>query len=183
MPHTDDMGEKHQMTDSFEWDEDDENGTNSDIPVGPKGLRDAYDRQREKSVALEKRLVELQTKVRGQELAGKLRATGIPEAAWNLFPKDIEPNDEAVKNWVDTYGPLFGTGSAKTEETVEPAITTPVVPQVDTTQFQQIQQVTQGASNGTTKEDFESMLSNPNLEKEVPYEEFLNALRAQGGKV
>lgn len=166
------------MTES-EWDIDVPEETST--PTGPKALRDAYERQREEAARLSKELAGLQAKVRAQEVSSMLAAKGLPDKAAKLFPKDLEPTEDEVTKWVEEYGSLFAPPSEKTAEDIPTP--TPDTPKADVEQLQAIQQVTSGGVGGSSNEDFAAMLANPNLEREVPFEAFLEALKRQGAKV
>lgn len=150
--------------------------------VGPKALREAYARQVAEAEELRKNLAALNAKVRNQEIQQKLSAKGVPEKAWKLFPANEEPTDEKVNEWVEEYGSLF-QAPAQEQAPEKEEVTTPATPPADVEQLQQIQQVTSGGQAGNASQDFKAMLANPNLEKEVPFEQFLEALKAAGGKV
>lgn len=110
-----------------------------------------------------------------------LAAKGLPDKAAKLFPKDLEPTEDEVTKWVEEYGSLFAPPSEKTAEDIPTP--TPDTPKADVEQLQAIQQVTSGGVGGSSNEDFAAMLANPNLEREVPFEAFLEALKRQGAKV
>jgi hypothetical protein len=170
------------MTDS-EWDIDVPEET--PVPSGPKALRDAYEAQKAEAAQLKKDLAALNAKVRSQEVTQKLTSRGMPEKAIGLFPKDVDPTDEMVSKWVEEYGSLFSTGVSQETPSEEkpadaPSQETPT--KVDADQFKQMQQVTSGGTSGGSKQTFEAMLANPNLENEVPFEAFLEAMRSQGAK-
>lgn len=156
--------------------------------VGPKALREAYERQKAQAEELRKQLESLNSKVRAQEVQQKLSAAGVPDLAWELFPKDVEPTDDAVSEWVEKFGRLFQAPAQKPTAQKEEVTTTstesvPASPPADIEQLQQIQQVTSGGQPGSSAGDLQAMLANPNLEREIPFEKFVEALRAAGAKV
>lgn len=167
------------MTDSSDWDIDD---TQGEKPQAPKALRSAYDDMKAKNASLERQLEELAGKVRASELKEKFSAKGLPAAAVSLFQGD--PTDEAIDEWSKTYGSLFGSqaSSAVQQERQEP----PKQREenfIMADQFEQMQKASQGASPVGPKDDLQAMLSNPHLQDEVPFADFLAVMRKAGAKV
>lgn len=164
------------MTESFDWDD---NTQEDNTPKAPKALRDAYESQKAENAALAKQVKDLADKVRESELKSKLSSKGVPEKAIGLFPKNVEPTDDEVTKWIGQYGDLFGTPTQSTETTeiatVEPTVTTQLE-----SQLEQMQKVSQTAPPAGPKNDLMTMLANPNLQDEVPYEDFLAAMKAHG---
>ncbi|MEU8317094.1 hypothetical protein AB0C33_01885 [Nonomuraea sp. NPDC048881] len=161
------------MTDQ-DWDLDSQEDSQ---PAGPRALRDAYERQKQEAADLRKQLASLNDKVRRQEVSELLTSKGIPKDAIDLFPKDVEVSEESVGQWVERYGGLF-TPAQKQEAKEEDAPTDmkDQAPKVDEQQFKQMQQVSTGGAPGIPQQDLEAMLTNPHLEKEVPFEVFREAL-------
>lgn len=174
------------MSDSY-WDEENEE---EEIPQGPRALREAYKRQHDENASLKTELASLTERVRQQELSKAFASTGIPEKAAALFPKDLDPTEENIKNFAAKYGDLFNM--PKKEEPKEPSVSTPVVePSAQNVsaetrqQFEQMSSVTQSGNPATSSpySDLETALKNPNLVDEMPYADFLELLRKAGAKV
>jgi hypothetical protein len=172
------------MTDFVDWDDSDQDDNPN--PTTPKALRDAYERQKKENTELAKQMKELSTKFRTAEVKQRFAAKGLPEKAVDLFPKDVDPTDESINQWAEQYGSLFGSTSTATAET-----STEVTPQdrqedlqvIMADQFDRMNKVSQSAPSSGPKNDLATMLANPNLVDEVPYEDFLAAMRQAGAKV
>lgn len=174
------------MSDSY-WDEENEE---EEIPQGPRALREAYKRQHDENAALKKELDDLTAWKREQQVSKAFAGSGIPEKAAALFPKNLQPTDENIKQFVADYGDLFNM--PKTEEPKEPSVSTPVAdPSAQNVsaetrhQFEQMSSVTQSGNPATSSpySDLETALKNPNLVDEMPYADFLELLRKAGAKV
>lgn len=174
------------MSDEFDW-ENDETNESQDAPQGPKALRDLVNRQKAELKRLADEQAELKTRVREAELSKAFTAKGIPEKALRLFPKDLEPTEDKVSEWVSEYGDLFGMGGQGSPAQQEaPQVTTQqtVTPDVQA-QFSQMAQVAGSSAPASTTalDDLKKALANPNLVDEMPYEQYLDLLRKAGGQV
>jgi hypothetical protein len=174
------------MTESFDW--DDNSTQASQTPQAPKALRDAYEDMKSKNAELAKQVRELAEKDRRRDVETKLSSKGLPPKAADLFPKDLDPSDDAVSQWVDQYGGLFGAANTSTADTSSEVPKEVETPQnqdafIMADKFEEMQKVSQGASTPGPQADFLKMLANPNLQDEVPFDDFLAGLRSQGAKV
>lgn len=169
----------------YEWDTEPQDNTPSQ-PEGPKGLREAYERQKHANKELQDQLKALSEKVRTSEVSSKLTSLGLPEKAVKLFPRDMDPTDEAVKTWVEEYGDLFGSSGTPKNPDPEPT-PAPSKPPVDTealsSALNQMNSVAQTATPAGPVTDLQAILNNPRAVDEVPYEQFLEVLRKNGANV
>jgi predicted RNase H-like nuclease (RuvC/YqgF family) len=104
------------------YDEDDD----FDFEDGPQ---DVVKQLRKVNRTLEKRLKELEqeattlkTQTRQRTVKDVLSTKGINPKVAALIPQDIEPTEEAVSNWLNEWGDVFGV---KTEEAAESAPVNP----------------------------------------------------------
>lgn len=72
---------------------------------GPKALRDAYDKQKERNDALEAQLNALKAEVTQQRVSSVFESLGVPGAA-SQYKGDADP--EKIKEWVTTMQSVFG---------------------------------------------------------------------------
>ena len=93
------------------------------------GPQDVVKQLRKVNRTLEKRLKELEqeattlkTQTRQRTVKDVLSTKGINPKVAALIPQDIEPTEEAVSNWLNEWGDVFGV---KTEEAAEPAPVNP----------------------------------------------------------
>ena len=75
--------------------------------------------------ALEKRLKELEaenqaikSQTRSRTIKDVLSTKGINSKVAAFIPQDIEPTEDAIANWLNEYGDVFGAGN--TEEASQP---------------------------------------------------------------
>lgn len=170
----------------YEWDTEPQDNNPPAQSEGPKGLRDAYERQKAANKELQDQLKALSDKVRVSEVSSKLTSLGLPEKAVKLFPRDIEPTDDAVKTWVEEYGDLFG--SSTPPKTPEPASNPePSKPPVDTQNIQseltRMNSVAQGGAPAGPITDLQAILNNPRAVNEYTLEQFEEVLRKNGANV
>lgn len=163
------------MTESFDWDD---TSQEDNAPKAPKALREAYDKLKADNEALAKRVQDLADKDRSREVEGKLSARGLPAKAASLFPKNVEPTNDEVTKWIEQYGDLFGSPTGQTINEDKPVEVAPV--NEIASGLEKMQAVSQAAPSVGPKNDLMAMLQNPNLVDEVPFEEWLAAMKANG---
>jgi hypothetical protein len=164
----------------------------------PKHLRKMYEQEKAKREAMERKVADLNKRVRTSELSKALSAKGLPEEAVDLFPPDVEITDESVDKWVTKYGPLFGSqkpsetpsGSKPTSDTQEVVNGSQNQSQGHTEGVSQMEKTLNQVSNvvgsGTPAngaKDYSQSIFNPNFTDEVPFDDFKDWLRSQGAKV
>lgn len=168
----------------YEWDSEPQGNTPATPGDGPKGLREAYERQKQANKELQDQLKSLSDKVRTSEVSSTLSSLGLPEKVAKLFPKEIDPSDkEAVKGWVDEYGDLFGSGTPKTPEPTPEPPKAPVDPGVIADELQKMNTIAQGAASAGPAQDLQSILNNPRAVEEFSLAQFEEVLRKNGARV
>lgn len=160
----------------FDWEDEYDEG---ETLQGPKALRQLYEKQKREKADLEKQLEGLTARVRQQELSGQFASRGIPEKAVGLFPKDLDPTEENIKKFVADYGDLFNVSKPAETQVQASEPTAQNVNAETQRQFTQMSAVTETAqpSTSTARQNFESMLNNPNLYDEVSHADFMKAMR------
>jgi len=158
---------------------------------GPKALRDLVERQKADLKAVTDEMNALRSRVREAELGKAFTAKGLPEKAMGLFPKDVEPTDEKITEWVSQYGDLFGMSkqgetSQGTQANESAVQTPPAVPNEAQSQFQQMSAVSTGAApmaGNPAYNDLQKAIANPNLHEEMSLDEWRALLRRAGEAV
>lgn len=186
------------MTDEiFDADNPMDMGDTSGNPL-PKHLRDMYEKEKERRVALEKQVAGLNSQFRGSELKRVFIQKGIPEKAVALFPQDVDVDDESVNKWVEEYGSLFGAVKpVETPNGVTPTTdtqSTATAPQNASQgqaegiaqMAQTLNQMNNVVSSGTPANgthDYDKIIFNPDFNDIVPESDFREWLRSKGAKL
>jgi hypothetical protein len=104
--------------------------------------------------ALEKRLKALEAEnntlkssTRSRTIKDVLSTKGINSKVAAFIPQDIEPTEDAITNWLNEYGDVFG--AVKTEQTAE----TPAQPAPDLSANQRINNVVNSGTAPVPDED------------------------------
>lgn len=85
---------------------------------GPKALREAYDKQKQRNDDLEAKFAALQADLNQQKVASVFNELGVPGAA-ALYRGDADP--EKIKEWATTMQSVFGaTGAPDPNNSVPP---------------------------------------------------------------
>lgn len=84
---------------------------------GPKALREAYDKQKQRNDELEAKFAALQADLNQQKVASVFNELGVPGAA-SLYKGDADP--EKIKEWATTMKSVFGNGAPDPNDTVPP---------------------------------------------------------------
>lgn len=139
---------------SDNWGFDDNGNMNQDPNNmnGPKALREAYDKQKERNDKLQADFDSLRAELTQQKVSSVFNELGVPGAA-SLYKGEAEP--EAIKQWVTAMQSTFGgSGAPAPSNSVEP----PAAPLMDgdtAAQFQRMQEAgTQGVPLGNAEAAF-----------------------------
>jgi hypothetical protein len=142
------------------YDEDDD----FDFEDGPQ---DVVKQLRKVNRTLEKRLKELEqeantlkTQTRQRTVKDVLSTKGINPKVAALIPQDIEPTEEAVSNWLNEWGDVFGV---KTEEATPEAA--PVNPALQAQK--RINDVVSSAQAPAYDEDIANRIANAKSAEEL----------------
>ena len=94
------------------YDDDEDNDTTTDV-VGQ--LRKVNRTLEKRAKELEQELAGLKTQTRQRTVKDVLQAKGLNPKIAAFIPQDIDTSEEAINNWVNEYGDVFGI-QAPTEE-------------------------------------------------------------------
>lgn len=160
------------MSDTY-WDDDE----TAQAANSPKGLRDAYEAQKQKNKEMADQLAQLATEVRLSKLERKFSAKGVPEKAAKLFPKEKSPDE--VDAWLEEFGDVLGLKANETP--VNPSEPSQVVPPTNPSAapLEAMNKAVAGAVPATHTDDLETVLARPDLSEE----DFLAAIRKAGARV
>lgn len=147
MATTDEKGGK-PMSDDIDLFEDDESG---DLPKKLRQQIKALQKERE---SLTEQLSSFQKKERQTNLSVALQEKGLNPKIAAFIPQDVE--GEALDSWLDEYGDVFGSGSAKAEaEQAQPVIARDAA---EAQAIRQMSQVDRGAPSMDTAQDLLSQI-------------------------
>lgn len=106
----------------YDDDEDDDQQGQQDNNA-MRQLRKALKAEQAKNKEFEVKLAELSKANRGRAIQDVLAEKGLtnPKIA-NLIPQDIDPTAEAVGQWLEEYGDVFGVGGTPAAEAGRPNI-------------------------------------------------------------
>lgn len=112
------------MATNFEYDDDDDFMEESGDVV--KQLRKVNRTLEKRLKELEAEASNLKTAQRQRTVKDVLSAKGVNPKVAAFIPQDIEPTEDAVSNWLNEYGDVFGvqtqTESANAQTAVNPAL-------------------------------------------------------------
>lgn len=95
-----------------------------DTDTNPGDLRDAVKKANKKVADLEAALASAQAKVRRADISEVLQNLGLKPKVAKLIPADVEPTEDAIKNWAKDYedviGPLKAADTSEPQTTQEP---------------------------------------------------------------
>jgi len=94
------------------YDDDEDEDTTTDV-VGQ--LRKVNRTLEKRAKELEQELAGLKTQTRQRTVKDVLQAKGLNPKIAAFIPQDIDTSEEAINNWVNEYGDVFGI-QAPTEE-------------------------------------------------------------------
>lgn len=96
---------------SDQWDYDDDDNANQQQKGG--GLRAQLEAALKKNKELETKLGETQTQLRKEAVSRIISSKGYKAKVAKLIPKDVDPTDEAITQWLDEYGDVLGADNLK----------------------------------------------------------------------
>jgi hypothetical protein len=99
------------------YDQSDEASNDSNLV---KKLRSKIDELAARAKELESENQNLKGSARKQTLSAALASRGFPAKIAAFIPADIEPTDEAIDEWLNEYGDVFG--GAVNQDTQEQAV-------------------------------------------------------------
>ncbi len=94
------------------YDDDEDNDTTTDVV---SQLRKVNRTLEKRAKELEQELAGLKTQTRQRTVKDVLQAKGLNPKIAAFIPQDIDTSEEAINNWVNEYGDVFGI-QAPTEE-------------------------------------------------------------------
>ena len=143
------------------WDDEDEDDTptsafESDTDLVKK-LRKALKAEQRKNKELETSFGELTKSQKERILKDVLSSKGVNLKIAQFIPSDIEASEDAISNWLDNNGDVFGyTPTPK-----------PAVNQNDIAAMQKMDTVLTGAETPAASDDFANRIANASSEEEI----------------
>jgi hypothetical protein len=98
------------------YDDDEDNDTTTDV-VGQ--LRKVNRTLEKRAKELEQELAGLKTQTRQRTVKDVLQAKGLNPKIAAFIPQDIDTSEEAINNWVNEYGDVFGIQTQTEEKPAE----------------------------------------------------------------
>jgi hypothetical protein len=142
------------------YDDDEDNDTTTDV-VGQ--LRKVNRTLEKRAKELEQELAGLKTQTRQRTVKDVLQAKGLNPKIATFIPQDIDTTEEAINNWVNEYGDVFGIQAPTEEKPAEKSpeikaqarinnmVATGTPPDIDEDAFAKI-------ANAKSKEDLDILL-------------------------
>ncbi len=103
------------MATNYEYDDEDDD-TTTDV-VGQ--LRKVNRALEKRAKELEQELNSLKTQTRQRTVKDVLQAKGLNPKIAAFIPQDIDTSEEAINNWVNEYGDVFGIQTPSEEKPVQ----------------------------------------------------------------
>ena len=148
-----------QMATNYEYDDEDDDTTTDVVSQLRKVNRALEKRAKE----LEQELSGLRTQTRQRTVKDVLQAKGLNPKIAAFIPQDIDSSEEAITNWVNEYGDVFGVQAPTEEKPVKTnsevaaqarinnLVATGTAPDVDEDAFAKI-------AGAKTREDLDALL-------------------------
>ena len=142
---------------------DDEDDDETSTPVFEsdsdlvKRLRKQLKAEQRKNKELETSYGELTKAQKERILKDVLTSKGVNQKIAQFIPSDIEASEDAISNWLDANGEIFGYTPAPK----------PAVNQNDIAAMQKMDAVLTGADTPPSSNDLENRLANANSEEEI----------------
>jgi hypothetical protein len=142
------------------YDDDEDEDTTTDV-VGQ--LRKVNRTLEKRAKELEQELAGLKTQTRQRTVKDVLQAKGLNPKIATFIPQDIDTTEEAINNWVNEYGDVFGIQAPTEEKPAEKSpeikaqarinnmVATGTPPDIDEDAFAKI-------ANAKSKEDLDILL-------------------------
>jgi len=93
------------MATNYEYDDEDDETTNDS---GINQLRKVNRALEKRAKELEQELLGLKTQTRQRTVKDVLQAKGLNPKIAAFVPADIDTSEEAINNWINEYGDVFG---------------------------------------------------------------------------
>jgi len=147
------------MATNYEYDDEDDD-TTTDV-VGQ--LRKVNRALEKRAKELEQELSGLRTQTRQRTVKDVLQAKGLNPKIAAFIPQDIDVSEEAIAQWVNEYGDVFGIQTPSEEKPVQKSpevmaqarinnmVATGTAPDIDEDAFAKI-------ANAKSKEDLDALL-------------------------
>jgi hypothetical protein len=147
------------MATNYEYDDEDDDTTTDVVSQLRKVNRALEKRAKE----LEQELSGLKTQTRQRTVKDVLQAKGLNPKIAAFIPQDIDTSEEAINNWVNEYGDVFGIQTPSEEKPVQKnseiaaqarinnLVATGTAPDVDEDAFAKI-------AGAKTREDLDALL-------------------------
>jgi hypothetical protein len=103
------------MATNYEYDDEDDDTTTDVVSQLRKVNRALEKRAKE----LEQELSGLKTQTRQRTVKDVLQAKGLNPKIAAFIPQDIDTSEEAINNWVNEYGDVFGIQTPSEEKPVQ----------------------------------------------------------------
>ncbi len=98
------------------YDDDEDNDTTTDVV---SQLRKVNRTLEKRAKELEQELAGLKTQTRQRTVKDVLQAKGLNPKIAAFIPQDIDTSEEAINNWVNEYGDVFGIQTQTEEKPAE----------------------------------------------------------------
>ena len=143
------------------WEDEDEDDTptgvfESDTDLVKK-LRKALKAEQRKNKELETSYGELTKAQKERILKDVLASKGVNQKIAQFIPSDIEASEDAISNWLDANGEVFGYTPAPKQS----------VNQNDIAAMQKMDSVLTNAETPASSNDLQNRLANANTEEEI----------------
>jgi predicted RNase H-like nuclease (RuvC/YqgF family) len=143
------------MPTNYEYDDEDDDTTTDVVSQLRKVNRSLEKRAKE----LEQELNGLKTQTRQRTVKDVLQAKGLNPKIAAFIPQDIDTSEEAINNWVNEYGDVFGIQTQSDEKPAEKSpearinnmVATGTSPDIDEDAFAKI-------ASAKSKEDLDILL-------------------------
>lgn len=147
------------MPTNYEYDDEDDD-TSTDVVAQLRKVNRSLEKRAKE---LEQELNGLKTQTRQRTVKDVLQAKGLNPKIAAFIPQDIDTSEEAINNWVNEYGDVFGIQTPSDEKPVEKSpevkaqarinnmVATGTAPDIDEDAFAKI-------ANAKTKEDLDILL-------------------------
>ncbi len=102
------------MATNYEYDDEDDETTNDS---GINQLRKVNRALEKRAKELEQELLGLKSQTRQRTVKDVLQAKGLNPKIAAFVPADIDTSEEAITNWINEYGDVFGATQAESQPT------------------------------------------------------------------
>ena len=102
------------MATNYEYDDEDDETTNDS---GINQLRKVNRALEKRAKELEQELLGLKSQTRQRTVKDVLQAKGLNPKIAAFVPQDIDTSEEAITNWINEYGDVFGATQVESQPT------------------------------------------------------------------